>query len=177
MNSLENTSKILNGTLNKLTRNINKDLNYVNNDINTLQRNAILEIKSFKEVTDKQNQIIDNQISKRYNESNKVQDVKIQYEQLETDKIKAHNYLLIRIYYTFVLIFTIILFFKERLNNLYRNIAIILAFLLYPFLIFIIQYTIYNFIYTIYLNIIGIPLISNMYLNQQHDHENDHENE
>jgi hypothetical protein len=173
MNSIENTSKILNGTLNKLTTSINQEFNYVNKDIKSLQRNAILEVKSFKEFTDKQNQLIDNQITKRYNESNKVQDVKIQYEQLETDKIKAHNYLLIRIYYTFVLIFTIILFFKERLNNLYRNIAIILAFLLYPFLIYIIQYTIYNFIYTIYLNIIGIPLISNMYLNQKDDHDNE----
>jgi cell division protein FtsX len=173
MNSLENTSKILNGTLNKLTTSINQEFNYINNDIKSLQRNAILEVKSFKEITDKQNQLIDNQITKRYNESNKVQDVKIQYEQLETDKIKAHNYLLIRIYYTFVLIFTIILFFKERLNNLYRNIAIILAFLLYPFLIFIIQYTIYNFIYTIYLNIIGNPLITNIYLNQQDDHDNE----
>ena len=92
MGSIETTSKLLNGLLNKITGKINSDLNYVNTNINATQRNAILQVKGFKDITDKQNQIVKDQITKKYNESNKVQDVHIQYEQIEVDRIKNHHH-------------------------------------------------------------------------------------
>ena len=140
MGTIEYFNKYFNNLLNSQIYNINTDLNKVNTSLNSLQNSSIVSVNNLNDKVNKENQKIDESTSEKYNESTKVQSVNLQYDKLELNRIKNHNSILFIIYYILILLFSIILFYKQRFLNLYRNIGIVLLLLSYPFIINILEY-------------------------------------
>jgi hypothetical protein len=165
MGSIDYITKYLTNLLNTQIFTINTDLNLVNNALFSLQNSSVLSINNISNKVDNQNQKIDDSINEKYNESTKVQDINLQYNKLELDRIKSQNFTLLIIYYILILILSFILFFKERLLNLYRNIGIIIILFFYPFLINIIEYLLYSIFSVTYSFFSSNKYTGNVYIN------------
>ena len=157
--------KYLNNLLNKNIYKINTELNAVTTDINKLQNNSIVNSNNIGDKVNNQNQHIEDSLRKKYNETSNVQNVHLKYEKLEIDRIKSHNSTLLIIYYILIIIFSFILFYKQRFSNLYRNIGIILLLVFYPLLIDSIEYFLYYIFSVIYSFFSSSKLIGNVYIN------------
>lgn len=107
------------------------------------------------DVITNQNKVIGNEINVTLQKDSTSQS-KSNYQNIETIKIQKQNYYLFWIYYALILILAYFLYYKLVLDYKYK-IAIIILFILYPFIVFPIEtllYYIFNWLWSLF---IGIP--------------------
>lgn len=110
---------------------------------------------TINDVIQKENTIIGNQINVTSQQDSTSQS-KSNYQNIETIKIQSHNYYLFWIYYTLIIILAYFLYYKSKLDYLYK-IAILVGFILYPFLIFPLEMAIYWIINWVWSFFLGKP--------------------
>jgi hypothetical protein len=153
----------LNNYLIKITSILNTQTSKANTLIGQVTNSNLAEITDLTNQINLQNQQIDKQITKVYSTTHGVKDINTKYEQADLELMVNYNYKLLIIYYIFVFIFSFILFYFRQ-TTIYKNIGILLLFIIYPFIMIYIEVIIYIIYEWIYVYITKSPLTSNIYI-------------
>ena len=146
---LENMQKSMNEYLNTKNKYFTNQNTQVGNIFDKLTNKTTIQINDLKKQVDAQNQQIEKQIFTNKKDSNDTEYVKSEYQNIELNKIKYQNKMLLYFYYFLVIVLGVIIAIYSNLP-LPAKFGVFLVLLAYPFFIYYIEIAIYIFFKYIY---------------------------
>jgi cation transport ATPase len=134
----------------------------VENIFDKLSVKTSANINDLKKQVDAQNQQIEKQIFKNKSDSNETTYIKSEYQNIEINKLKSQNKILLAIYYVFVVILGVIMAVYSSLP-IPAKFGIFVVLLVYPFVIYYIEIGIYIFFKYLY-SLVSTSKFNNVYI-------------